>query len=118
MIKTFGIIFAVVFILIGILGFIPVLAPGGKLLGLFEVDALHNIVHLLSGILAGAAVLSGDIKYMKLYFQIFGIVYALVTILGFVLSGNLYFMMVNMADNILHLVIAAASLYIGFGLKE
>jgi Domain of unknown function (DUF4383) len=118
MIKTLGIIFAVVFILIGILGFIPPLVPNGKLLGIFEVDAIHNSVHLLSGIIAGAAVISGNIKMVRLYFQVFGIVYAIVAILGFALSGNLMLMMMNTADNILHTVIAAASLVIGFVLKE
>ena len=118
MLKTLGIIFAIVFIIIGLLGFVPALVPNGKLLGLFEVNLIHNLIHLLTGILAGVAVLTGNIKYIKLYFQIFGIIYALVTIFGFILNGNLMLMMVNTADNILHLVIAAAALYIGFGLRE
>ncbi len=118
MIKTLGLIFAAVFILIGILGFIPALTPDGKLLGLFEVDIVHNIIHLLSGIIAGVVVLIGNIKYIRLYFQVFGIIYALVTILGFAFGGNLLLMMVNLADNILHLVLAVALLFIGFILKE
>ena len=57
--KTFAWIFGVVFILIGVLGFVPALNPGGLLLGIFEVNSFHNLVHILSGIAALAAVLGG-----------------------------------------------------------
>jgi uncharacterized membrane protein len=84
------------------------------LLGIFEVNSFHNLVHILSGIAALAAVLGGA-YYAKLYFIVFGIVYALVTVLGFVTgNGLLGLIPVNMADNVLHLVIAASSLYLGF----
>lgn len=116
--KTLGWLFAVVFIAIGVLGFVPALTPGGNLLGIFQVSPIHNVIHLLSGIAVALAVLSGSTKYVKMYFQVFGVVYALVTVLGFVLGGNLVLLMVNMADNFLHLAIAVASLYIGFGMKE
>ena len=116
--KNLGLAFAAVFILIGLLGFVPALTPHGLLLGIFRVDTMHNLVHLLSGIVAGAAALSGNRKYIRMYFKIFGCVYLLVTILGFALGGNLILFMVNMADNVLHLLIAASALAIGFGLKE
>lgn len=113
-IKTLAIIFGVVFLLIGVLGFVPALVPDGKLLGIFQVNALHNIVHLLSGAVALFAGMT-SFDYSKLYFKVFGAVYALVTILGF-LTGNglLGLLPVNMADNLLHLVIAASALYLGF----
>ena len=116
--KTLGTAFAAVFILIGLLGCVPALTPNHLLLGIFQVDTIHNLVHLLSGIVAAAAVLSKNTKYIRMYFQIFGVVYALVTVLGFILGGNIFLFMVNTADNLLHLVIAAAALTIGFALKE
>jgi hypothetical protein len=107
--------FGIVFILIGILGFIPgVTNADGMLLGIFQVDALHNVIHLLSGIVA--LLCAGSHKGAKSYFKIFGVIYALVTILGFVGGGNvLGLIMVNGADNALHLIIAVVALALGFG---
>jgi hypothetical protein len=47
------------------------------------------------------------------------VVYGLVTILGFVMGGDILgLFMVNAADNLLHLVIALVALYAGFIMKE
>ncbi len=107
--------FGIVFILIGILGFIPgVTNEDGMLLGIFQVDTLHNVIHLLTGIVA--LLCAGSMKGAKSYFKIFGVVYALVTILGFVGGGDvLGLIMVNGADNVLHLLIAVIALVLGFG---
>jgi len=106
--------FGSIFILIGILGFIPGITNGKMLLGIFEVDMLHNVIHLLTGIIA--LLCSGSLDSAKTYFKIFGVVYALVTILGFVGGGDvLGLIMVNGADNVLHLIIAVVALALGFG---
>jgi hypothetical protein len=117
MIQKLAWTFGIVFIIIGILGFVPSLTSGGLLFGVFSVDVMHNIVHLASGILAILAVRSGA-RYTLLYFKVFGIVYAIVTVLGF-LEGDtiLGLMTINMADNVLHLVIAVVALWAGFGAK-
>lgn len=122
MLRKAAMVFGVVFVLIGLLGFVDPLTTadaGGTrlLLGLFEVDAVHNLVHLLSGIVALVAASRAD--WSRLYFQVFGVVYAIVTLWGFLLGGPvLGFLHVNMFDNFLHLIIAAASLYLGFGYKN
>src|SRR5438132_3618228 len=47
MIKTAALLFGIVFLLIGILGFVPAVTPdNGMLLGIFHVNTAHNIVHL------------------------------------------------------------------------
>ena len=117
--KTFALIFGVVFLLIGFLGFVPSFTPNGNLLGIFQVNALHNMVHVLSGLVAIVAAMAG-LYYAKLYFKVFGVVYALVTVLGFLTGDGLIggLLPVNMADNLLHVVIAVAALYIGFAMKE
>jgi hypothetical protein len=120
MLKKIAIVFGVVFLLVGILGFIPgVTTDDNLLLGLFHVNAIHNVIHLLSGVVALAAGLS-TYKSSKTYFQVFGVVYALVTVLGFISmdSDILGLVANNMADNILHVVIAAAALYLGFAYNE
>ncbi|MEO5646439.1 MAG: DUF4383 domain-containing protein [Candidatus Paceibacterota bacterium] len=106
--------FGWIILAVGILGFIPgIVTPSGLLLGIFSVDAMHNIIHILTGIVALAS--AGTLKGAKLYFKIFGIVYALVTILGLMSSNGMVLgMMMNTADNLLHVVITLFALYFGF----
>lgn len=115
MLKNLAYVFGVVFLAIGILGFVPALTPDGHLLGIFDVSPLHNVIHIASGlaalIMASAAA--------RLYFQVFGVVYGLVTVVGFIQGTTVLGLIgVNLADNLLHLVITAVALYAGFGVKE
>ena len=116
--KKIAVIFGVVFVAVGVLGWVPAVNPGGKLLGLFDVNAAHNLVHLVTGIIAILAGMSSD-KASKLFFQVFGVIYALVAVLGFY-SGDqplLGIVSNNSADCVLHVVIAVVALYLGFGMK-
>jgi len=82
MVKTAAILFGVVFLLVGILGFVPSITKDEMLLGIFHVNFAHNVVHLASGavfLLCGMAGASSS----RMFFKIFGIVYALVAVLGF-----------------------------------
>ena len=118
MLKKIAVAFGVVFLAVGLLGFVPALTPDGHLLGLFHVNALHNVVHLASGAVALWAGMTSE-QNSKLYFQIFGVVYALVAVLGFVYGDEPILGVIpsNMANTWLHVVIAAAALYLGFGMK-
>lgn len=105
-------VFGWVFLLIGILGFVPGITANGMLLGIFEVDALHNIVHLLTGVVA----LSMAKGSPKTFFKVFGVIYAVVAILGLIgASPVLGLIHVNGADNVLHVLVALIALYYGFG---
>lgn len=118
MLKTLANVFGAVFLLIGVLGFVPGVTTDGHLLGIFDVSTLHNIIHILSGVAAFALASSGE-KGARTYFQVFGVIYGVVTIVGFI-QGNtvLGLIGVNMADNLLHLTITAVALYAGFGMKS
>lgn len=109
----------IVLTLVGILGFVPgVTNASGLLLGIFQIDPLHNIVHILTGVLAIVAAM-GSGTYVSLYFKVFGVVYALVAVLGLAMgSPILGLISANMADHVLHLVLAAVFLYAGFGMKS
>jgi hypothetical protein len=116
--KTIAVIFGVIFVAVGALGWIPAVNPGGKLLGLFDVNVAHNLVHLATGIVAIVVGMMSD-KASKLFFQVFGVIYALVAVLGFV-SGDQPLLGIvnnNAADTWLHVVIAVVALYVGFGMK-
>ena len=116
MLRIMAILFGIGFIFAGVAGFLPSFTTDNLLLGYFEVDGMHNIAHITSGVLAIMAATS--LKYTRWYFQLFGIIYALLGIVGFWRGGDLYFMTVNFADNILHSVIGVLALYLGFFFKS
>ena len=114
-----------VFLLVGILGFIPGITTnydelgfvdpnGAELLGIFEVNILHNIVHLLFGV-AGLG-LAATVAGSRTFLIWGGAVYLVVFVYGLVvdMSSNANFIAVNDADNVLHLVLGAGMLALGF----
>ena len=117
-------IFGLVFLLVGIAGFIPGitsdagdLAVAGtdshaELLGLFQVSVLHNVVHLLFGVGLLAAARP---TWARLYLVGGGIVYLLVAAYGLIVekSSDANFLPVNTADNALHIGLSLALLGAG-----
>ena len=117
MVQTLAWVFGVILLLVGVLGFVPGITNDGMLLGIFMVDGLHNIIHLVIGLAALAA--AWGMYSNRLFFQVFGVVYAIVAVLGFAMGGNILgLFMTNMADHLLHLVLAIVFLYVGFMMKE
>lgn len=119
--KTYANILGAVLTLVGILGFVGALtpttssAPHGALLSIFAVDPIHNIIHLASGIVGLLAANLANGAYARLYAGVFGAVYAIVTIVGFIQGSTvLGLISVNAADNFLHAAIAIVSLAVAF----
>jgi hypothetical protein len=116
--KQIAVIFGIVFVVVGALGWVPAVNPGGKLLGIFDVNPAHNFVHLATGVVAIIAGVISE-KGSRIFFQVFGVIYGLVAALGF-FSGDqplLGIVANNAADSVLHVVIAVVALYLGFGMK-
>jgi Domain of unknown function (DUF4383) len=116
MVKTAAVLFGVVFLLVGILGFVPAVTKDQMLLGIFHVNAAHNCVHLLSGVVALLCGMSGA-GASRWYFRIFGLVYGAVAVMGYMAGGDTMLLGLisnNMADTWLHVGIAAVSLILGF----
>jgi hypothetical protein len=121
---------AVVFLAVGVLGFIPgittdydTMSFGGhhseaKLLGIFQVSILHNIVHLLFGIagLALARTFSGARNYLIGG----GVIYLVLWIYGLVIDQNssANFVPINTADNWLHFVLGVGMIGLGVALSR
>ncbi|TWP54270.1 DUF4383 domain-containing protein [Lentzea tibetensis] len=115
-----GYVFGATFIALGILGFTVsgehdfAGQHGGQLLGVFEVNTLHNIIHLIAGstLIAGAA--AGATVSRKVNLTL-GVIYLVVGVLGlFIGSTSLNLLALNGADNFVHL--AESVTLIGLGL--
>jgi hypothetical protein len=113
-------IFGAVYILVGLLGFavtggVGFLATeGGLLLGIFMVNPLHNIAHLLIG---AALLIAGLVsaRAAKTVNIVVGATYLLLGIVGFFLVGTaLNILALNTFDHFLHL--ASAIVLLGVGL--
>ena len=114
-----------VFLLIGVLGFIPGITTNygdlylagstseAMLFGVFQVSILHNIVHLLFGVLG--LIMARTHSLARLYLLGGGAVYLLLFIYGLIVphhsAGN--FVPVNAADNWLHVILGVAMVGLG-----
>jgi hypothetical protein len=117
-VQRIALIFGTVFVIVGVLGWVPAVNPGGKLLGIFDVNAAHNVVHLATGVVAIIVGAMSE-KASRVFFQVFGVIYGLVAVLGF-FQGDAPLLGIvanNAADSVLHVVIAVVALYLGFGMK-
>lgn len=112
-------VFGAVYLLVGLVGFavtsgVGFFATEGANLIIFEVNPLHNIIHLA----IGAALLYAGLKNVQTARTLnagVGAVYLLVGILGlFLVSSPLNIIALNGADNVLHL--ASAVLLLGVAL--
>jgi hypothetical protein len=122
--KTAALVFGIVFALVGLLGFMPAPPPPdappltvahghGLALGMFPVNTLHNVVHLLFAMLGIAAWAGG---WARRYFQILAVSYAALAVLGLIPGTQTTFGLIPIWGNDvwLHAVIAAAAAYLGF----
>ena|SRR5579872_2385870 len=116
MARKVSLLFGIVFLVCGIGAYVPMLSSNGMLFGLFAVDSMHNIVHIVVGVLALAVYMRES--YAKLFFRVVGIVYLIFALVGFFHGGDVYLMQDNMADSILYLVFAIIGLYFGFLFKK
>ena len=120
-----------VFVIVGILGFVPGVTTdyddltfaghesGAKLVGLFEVSVLHNLVHLLFGVVGLA--MAPRPRPAALYLLVGGLVYAVLWVYGLVVDhdSRANFVPLNSADNWLHFVLAAGMIALGIvGLRR
>ena len=117
--KWYSVVTGVVLVLVGILGFInnPIVgAPTAGNQPLFVTDTIHNIIHLASGLflLYVAYGVRGAARGTLLI--AFGVVYALVLVVT-LLDQDAFGLLpngVNAADHVLHLVLAVASIAVGW----
>jgi hypothetical protein len=130
-IQTVAMVVGLVFLLVGILGFIPGITTNyddlkfaghgsdAQLLGIFDVSILHNIVHLLFGV-AGLA-LARTYEGARNYLIGGGVIYLALFLYGAIFGadeGGANWIPVNWADNVLHLVLGAGMIILGVVLAK
>ena len=127
--RLFALVFGIVFLLVGIAGFIPglVMSPHpmhpvpavssgfGDLLGLFPVNVMHNLVHVLFG-LWGLAAWRGGLGGAVTYARGVAIIYAVLTVAGFIPTLNVLFGLAPIYGNDiwLHALLAIVAAYFGW----
>jgi hypothetical protein len=121
-IQSLALLVGTVFLLVGILGFVPGITThygdmsfaghgsDAKLLGIFQVSILHNIVHLLFGVVGIALAKAPDTARQFLIGG--GVVYLALWVLGIVGGGD--WIPVNTADNWLHFGLGVGMVGLGF----
>ncbi|OBK80101.1 DUF4383 domain-containing protein [Mycobacterium sp. 1274761.0] len=119
-----------VFLLVGILGFIPGITTGydtmtfaghhseALLLGVFNVSILHNIVHLLFGV--AGVLMARTFTGARGFLIGGGIIYAVLWLYGLLIDHHsaANFVPVNTADNWLHLALAIGMIVLGVALSR
>jgi hypothetical protein len=116
--QVYALVFGATLLLAGIIGFFYTAdfstgdaakdpANRDALIGVFDVNGWHNVVHIASGVLGLA--LAGSWRGARLYAWGFGVTYLAVTVWGFALGDDnaiLGLISINSADNYLHLAIS------------
>lgn len=124
-VQTVAMVVSAVFLLVGVLGFIPGVTAdydtmqfaghesSAMLFGVFQVSILHNIVHLLFGIVGLAMARSAG--GARLYLIGGGVIYLLLWIYGLIIDHGsaANFVPLNNADNWLHLGLGVGMIILG-----
>ncbi|MFD3534870.1 DUF4383 domain-containing protein [Streptomyces sp. NPDC058664] len=124
-VQLAALVVGAVFLLVGVLGFIPGITTDyetlefaehhseAKLFGVFQVSVLHNIVHLLFGI--AGIVMARAAATARAYLVGGGVIYLVLWIYGLLVDhdSSANFVPVNTADNWLHLVLGVGMITLG-----
>ncbi|NUT33482.1 MAG: DUF4383 domain-containing protein [Hamadaea sp.] len=127
-VRTAAGVVGAVFLLVGILGFIPGITTnygemtfaghdsGAELFGVFQVSVLHNIVHLLFGV-AGLA-MARTVAAARSFLVGGGLIYLALWLYGLIIESDssANFVPMNSADNWLHFGLGVAMIALGLAL--
>lgn len=126
-VKTFAMALGAIYLVVGLLGFVPALRPlpveapplsvgsgYGYLLGMFPVNILHTLVHLAIGVWGLVAM--KDFGAARNYARGVAIIFAVLTIMGLFPGLNTTFGLIPLHghDVWLHALTAIAAAYFGF----
>lgn len=119
MAKKLTVVFGIIFVLVGLLGFVsnPFFGSGA----IFASDVGHDMLYILTGIILlafGFLKPESSLKALK----VFGIIYLIITIFGFVLvptGGSLFgLILLNSADHFLNLVVGVILIILAYAVDK
>lgn len=127
--RTYTLVVGILFLVIGLAGLVPALAPvnehGQLLLGIFQINKAQSLVHILTGLLALGALMAASGYYLSTYVRVFAVVYTLVALWGYAVFTTGYsdsvlfgYIHVNLATELVHIAVGLWGLYVGFFQKE
>ena len=119
MAKTMSTILGIIFLVVGLLGFA---APG--MIGM-HLSVAHNVIHLVSGALALYFGTRGTYEAARGFCILFGIIYGLLGLLGFIAGGPDYMLnvisgqlMLGKMDHIIHILLAVLFIFAGLSTRH
>lgn len=116
MAKTLCKVGGLIFLILGLVGFAT-----PNLMG-FHLTPIHNIIHIVTGLIALYLGFAGSYAGAKTFCLVFGVVYLLVAIIGFMAPGTLASILGHagpmtaadfMPDNVFHLIVGIVFLAVG-----
>jgi hypothetical protein len=117
--KTAAILLGLVFLAVGLLGYVDNPIVGSSEKAMFHTDSIHNIVHIASGALFLLLALAAP-GAVGGFLKLFGLVYLVIGIVGMIQIGSqdmiklFGFLMVNKLDNYLHIALGVIIFLAGF----
>lgn len=113
MVKTIATILGIVFLIVGIAGFV-----NHNLLGA-HLSMAHNVIHIVSGVISLYLGLQGSLSATAAFAIAFGLIYLLLGIAGYLIGGNGLFRVIpgtlelGPMDHNIHIVIGVVYLLAG-----
>src|SRR5713226_9546346 len=118
--RILTIVLGILFTWVGFFGFFASLSMTVGMLFVFDVDLIHNLIHLITGLLALVATFA---EWSRLFNRIFGVIYLIFGIAG--LFPALYLgerllgiTHINAADNVLHIAVGLVACIVGYVVSE
>jgi hypothetical protein len=119
--EILALAFGAIYLLVGIVGFFVTGFDDffahnteEKLLGIFEINGMHNVVHILIGV--AGLVLGRTLAGARTYGWLLAVGYGAAFIYGLLAIGKDWdFLSINAADNVLHIATALVGLVIALG---
>jgi len=116
--EILALAFGAVYLLVGIVGFFVTgfdnfadNAQDERLIGLFMINPLHNVAHILVGVLGLA--LGRTLAGARTYGWLLAVLYAALFVYGLIAAGKSWdFLNINGADNVLHILTAVVGVVI------
>ncbi len=112
--REYALTLGIILTILGILGFIPIVAPHGYIFTVFANNPVYNFLYLATGLAGiGIALTTGEFSHVfaPLYALVIGVIYGVMTILGFITGRTVVDIIpANLGTNLLNLVITVTAL--------